>query len=77
MRESCDRTADVMAGVENVEIWCMDYCDAFEQDKSRLFSSKECWYCVHGSFFVYTSCPKREGVCGYTSGIKQQSCQHK
>lgn len=48
-----------------------DCCDAFEQDESRLFSARECWYCKHGDFGIFTEHPTEKGVCGYKP-IKQE-----
>ncbi|SBW00395.1 conserved hypothetical protein [uncultured Eubacteriales bacterium] len=41
-----------------------DCCDAFEQDESRLFSARECWYCKYGDFGILTEHPTQTGVCG-------------
>lgn len=42
-----------------------DCCDAFEQDESRLFSARECWYCKYGDFGILTEHPTKNGVCGH------------
>jgi len=54
-----------------------DYCDAFQQDTNRLFSSRECWYCKYADFGIFTEHPTQNGVCRYqttTSGILD-SCE--
>ncbi|WRS28005.1 hypothetical protein U6B65_02455 [Oscillospiraceae bacterium MB08-C2-2] len=63
-----DRTGEIKT-IGRLEIERGDFCDAFEQDESRLFSSRECWYCKHGDFGILTECPTKTGVCSYTEGI--------
>jgi hypothetical protein len=65
IRESYDKTSEVNLATGIVEIWCKDYCDAFEQETDRMFASKECWYCIHGNFGIYTDRPKKNGICEY------------
>lgn len=63
MREPRDRTAEVKTTDSKLEIGCSDFCDAFEQDPDRLFSSRECWYCKYGDFGIFTEHPTEIGVC--------------
>lgn len=69
-KESCDRNAERRA-TGKLEIARGDCCDAFEQDESRLFSARECWYCKYGDFGILTEHPTEKGVCGYKP-IKQE-----
>lgn len=54
-----------------IEIARGDVCDAFEQDKERLFSNRECWYCKHGDFGIFTEHPTQNGICSL-SKIKEE-----
>lgn len=53
-----EETADGRPGIGR-----SDCCDAFEQDESRLFSARECWYCKYGDFGILTEHPTQKGVC--------------
>lgn len=66
MREPRDRTDEVKTADGRLEIGRSDFCDAFEQDPDRLFSSRECWYCKYGDFDIFTEHPLLNGVCGLT-----------
>ncbi len=72
MRKPRDRTAEVKAAANKVEIARSDFCDAFEQDADRLFSSHECWYCKYGEFGILTEHPKRTGVCRYRTTKQEE-----
>lgn len=63
IREPRDRTVEVKTAGERLEIERSDFCDAFEQDPDRLFSSRECWYCRYGHFDIFTEHPTEIGVC--------------
>lgn len=63
MKEPRDRTAEVKSAAKSLEIGRSDFCDAFEQDADRLFSSRECWYCKYGDFDILTEHPLLNGVC--------------
>ncbi|PKM71534.1 MAG: hypothetical protein CVU91_13350 [Firmicutes bacterium HGW-Firmicutes-16] len=65
MKEPRDRSAEVMVASGRLEVWCHDFCDAFEQDAGRLFSCRECWYCKYGSFGIYSENPTKTGICRY------------
>ncbi|MHC1722386.1 MAG: hypothetical protein AB9836_04175 [Aminipila sp.] len=65
MREPSDRTTEVKAEVRKLKIRQNDFCDAFEQDRGRLFSCRECWYCKYGDFGIYTEHPTKSGICKY------------
>ena len=65
MREPRDRTAEVRTAAGRPEVGRSDFCDAFEQDAGRLFSSRECWYCKHGDFGILTEHPAEIGVCSH------------
>lgn len=71
MEEPRNRTAELKAATEGLEIVRCDFCDAFEQDPDRLFSSRECWYCKYGDFGIYTEHPTQKGVCSL-SKIKEE-----
>ena len=58
-----DRTGEEKTAAGRLEIARGDCCDAFEQDESRLFSARECWYCKHGDFGILTEHPTQNGVC--------------
>lgn len=70
MGKARDKTGAVRT-TGGLEIARGDYCDAFEQDESRLFSARECWYCKHGDFGILTEHPTEKGVCRYKP-IKQE-----
>ncbi len=63
-----DRTGAVKMAAGRLEIGRSDFCDAFEQDESRLFSSWECWYCKYGDFGILTEHPAETGVCRHKKG---------
>ncbi len=63
MRGPGDRTAELKMANGKIEIARGDFCDAFEQDAERLFSNRECWYCKHGDFGIFTEHPTQTGVC--------------
>jgi len=63
MRKSVDRTAELNAKANEFKIWCNDFCDFFEQDESRLFTFRECWYCKYGDFGIYNEHSTKNGVC--------------
>jgi len=65
MKEPRDRTAEVKAATGKLEVWPNDFCDYFEQDTTRLFSNRECWYCKHGDFGINTEHPTKNGKCNY------------
>lgn len=69
VREPSDRTAEVKAAVGKLEILQSDFCDAFEQDEGRLFSSRECWYCKYGDFGIDTEHPTENSVCRYEEKV--------
>lgn len=71
MREPGDRTVEVKAGIDKLEIARGDVCDAFEQDTDRLFSNRECWYCKYGDFGILTEHPTQNGICSL-SKIKEE-----
>lgn len=62
-----DRTGAVKT-TGKLEIARGNCCDAFEQDESRLFSSRECWYCKYGDFGILTEHPTETGVCKHKNG---------
>ena len=72
MREPGDRTAVEQAVAGNVEIARHDFCDAFEQDTDRLFSARECWYCKHADFGIFTEHPTQKGVCTYKTAKQEE-----
>lgn len=63
MREPGDRTAEMRTAAGRFGIARGDFCDAFEQDADRLFTSRECWYCKYGDFGILTEHPLITGVC--------------
>lgn len=63
VKEPSDRTAEVKTADGRLEIRRSDFCEAFEQDPDRLFSSRECWYCKYGDFGIFTEHPTDIGVC--------------
>ena len=65
MKKPRDRTAEVKAIAGKLEVWLNDFCDYFEQDTTRLFSARECWYCKCGDFGIHTEQPTKTGVCNY------------
>ena len=70
MREPRDRAAELKTADGRLEIGRSDFCDAFEQDPDRLFSSRECWYCKYGDFGILTEHPTEIGVCKYEEIMK-------
>ncbi|MET0016563.1 hypothetical protein [Oscillibacter sp.] len=68
MGEPRDRTGEEKTAASRLEIARGDCCDAFEQDESRLFSSRECWYCKYGDFGICTEHPTETGVCKHKKG---------
>ena len=65
MKEPCDRTVDVKQIEGKLEICRNDFCEAFKQDTDRLFLCRECWYCKHSDFGIYTEHPTETGVCRF------------
>lgn len=63
MGEPRDRTGTVKRANGRLEIERNDFCTFFEQDESRLFSARECWYCKYGDFGILTEHPTQKGVC--------------
>lgn len=63
--------AELKTAAGKLEIARGDFCDAFEQDADRLFSARECWYCKHGDFGIFTEHPAQTGVCSL-SKIKEE-----
>jgi len=68
MGEPRDRTAEVKTANGGLNIERNDLCAFFEQDESRLFSSRECWYCKYGDFGILTEHPTETGVCKHKKG---------
>ncbi len=66
-----DRTGEVKT-TGRLEIGRGDCCDAFEQDESRLFSSRECWYCRYGDFSILTEHPTQKGVCRLKINVSEK-----
>lgn len=71
MREPGDRTVELKTATGKLEIARGDVCDAFEQDESRLFSARECWYCKYADFGIFSEHPTQNGVCSL-SKIKEE-----
>lgn len=67
-----DRTGEVKTA-DSPTIARGDCCDAFEQDESRLFSARECWYCKNGDFGIFTEHPTQTGVCRRPKKISVQT----
>ena len=72
MEEPRNRTAELKAATERLEIARRDFCDAFEQDPDRLFCGRECWYCKYGDFGIYTEHPTENGVCIYKTTKQEE-----
>ena len=73
MREPGGRTVEPKTALGRLEIARGDFCDAFEQDESRLFSARECWYCKYADFGILTEHPTQTGVCRHPKKTAAQA----